>query len=80
MFNCFFFGARSPSKLVYIGAEGAFRKILGSVGQKWISEKVSKGGLFGSAGDRIPERGRPQSQISPGHRRMVEKTGQKRRF
>ena len=32
-----FFGARSPSKLVYIGAKGAFRKILGSVGQKWIS-------------------------------------------
>ena len=32
-----FFGARSPSKLVYIGAEGAFRKILRSVGRKWIS-------------------------------------------
>ena len=32
--NAFFFGARSPSKLVYIGSEGAFRKILGSVGQK----------------------------------------------
>ena len=45
-----FFRARSPSKLVYIGAEGAFRKILGSVGQKWISEKISKGGPFGSAG------------------------------
>ena len=41
---CVFFGARSPSKLVYIGAKGAFRKILGSVRQKWISEKVSKGG------------------------------------
>ena len=53
----FFFGARSPSKLVYIGAEGAFRKILGSVRQKWISEKVSKGGPFGSAGGRIPEGG-----------------------
>ena len=52
-----FFGARSPSKLVYIEAEGAFRKILGSVGQKWISEKVSKGGPFGSAGGRIPEGG-----------------------
>ena len=25
------------SKLVYIGAKGAFRKILESVGQKWIS-------------------------------------------
>ena len=55
--NCVFFGARSPSKLVYIGAEGAFRKILGSVRQKWISEKVSKGGPFGSAGGRIPEGG-----------------------
>ena len=53
--NCVFFGARSPSKLVYIGLEGAFRTILGSVGQKWISEKVSKGGPFGSAGGRIAE-------------------------
>ena len=57
--NSIFFGARSPSKLVYIGAKGAFRKILGSVGQKGISEKVSKGGPFGSAGGRIPEVGRP---------------------
>ena len=53
--NSVFFCARSPSKLVYIGAKGAFRKILGSAGQKWISEKVSKGGPFGSAGGRIPE-------------------------
>ena len=57
--NSVFFGARSPSKLVYIGAKGAFRKILGSVCEKWISEKVSKGGPFGSAGGRIPEGGRP---------------------
>ena len=35
--NCLFFGARAPSKLVYIGAKGAFRKILGLIGQKWIS-------------------------------------------
>ena len=48
---------RCPSKIAYIGAEGAFRKILGSVGQKWISEKVSKGGPFGSAGGQIPEGG-----------------------
>ena len=48
-----FFGARSPSKLVYIGAEGAFRKILGSVGQKWIygqsimvNQKVSAAFLY----------------------------------
>ena len=52
-----FFGARSPSKIAFIGAKGAFRKILGSVGQKWISEKVSKGGPFGSAGGQIPEGG-----------------------
>ena len=71
--KCVFFGARSPSKLVYIGAEGAFRKILGSVRQKWISEKVSKGGPFGSAGGRIPEGGasappppRPPPKSAPG--------------
>ena len=53
-----FFGARSPSKIAFIGAEGAegaFRKILGSVSQKWIFEKASKGGPFGSAGGQIPE-------------------------
>ena len=65
--NCVFFGARCPPKLVYIGAEGAFRKILGSVRQKWISEKVSKGGPFGSAGGRIPEGGgvRPPAPPPP---------------
>ena len=32
------FSARAPhSKLVYISAKGAFRKIKGSLGQKWIS-------------------------------------------
>ena len=60
----FFWRVRSPSELVYIGAVGAFRKILGSVGQKWISEKVSKGGPFGSAGGRIPEGG-GASKIRP---------------
>ena len=35
--NCVFSARAPPSKLVNIGAEGAFRKILGSVGQKWIS-------------------------------------------
>ena len=53
----FFFGARFTSKLVYIGAQGAFRKILGSVGQKWVFEKLSKGGPFGSSGGRNPEGG-----------------------
>ena len=60
-----FFGARSPSKIAFIGAEGAFRKVLGSVGQKWISEKVSKGGPFGSAGGQIPEGGRPPPPPPP---------------
>ena len=45
-----FFGARSPSKIAYIGAEGAFRKILGSVGQKWISEKYQRGDPLGRQG------------------------------
>ena len=63
--NRVFFGARSPSKLVYIGAKGAFRKILGSVGQKWISEKASKGGPFVSAGGRIPKGGRPHPPPPP---------------
>ena len=43
-----FFGA-SPSKLVYIGAKGAFTKILGSVSQQWTSQTSTKGGPFGSA-------------------------------
>ena len=46
----FFFGARSPSKLVYIGAEGALRKILGSVGQKWISKLYQRGDPLGRQG------------------------------
>ena len=51
-----FFDARSPSNLVY---SGAFRKTLGSVSQKWISQNSTKGEHFGSAGGRIPggERG-----------------------
>ena len=48
--------ARSPSKLVYIGAKGVLRKILGSVGQKWISYKVPKGGPLGRQGV-VPEGG-----------------------
>ena len=46
----FFWRALPLTKLVYIGAKGAFRKILGPVDQKSISEKVPKGGPFGSAG------------------------------
>ena len=54
--NVFFFGARSPLKLVYIGAKGVFRKILGSV-TKNESQNSTKGGPFGSARGRIPEEG-----------------------
>ena len=39
---------RTPlSKLVYFGAKGALRKILGSVGQKWISQNSTKADPFG---------------------------------
>ena len=38
-----FFGARSPAELVYFGARGACRKILGSVNQKVISHNSTKG-------------------------------------
>ena len=50
-----FFGARSPSELVWIGAKGVFRKILRSVSQKWISENSTKGGPFRLTGGGIPE-------------------------
>ena len=53
-----FFGTLPPSKLAYIGAQGAFRKILGSVSQKWISQISTEGGFFGSAWGQIPEGGR----------------------
>ena len=75
--NRVFFGARSPSKLEYIDAKSAFRKVLGSVGQKWISEKVSKGGPFGSAGGWIPEEGgnvrktAPPPKPAPGFNRLI---------
>ena len=64
------FFTRSPSKLVYIGA---FKKILGSVGQKWIFLKVPKGGPFGSAGGRIPggERPPPSKSAPEGNSRKL---------
>ena len=45
-----FFVARFTSKLVYIGAKDAFRKILGSVSQKWISQNSTKGDPLGRHG------------------------------
>ena len=38
-----FFDVRSPSKLVYFGAKGTFRKISGSISQKWTSQNSTKG-------------------------------------
>ena len=60
-----FFGARSPSKLVYIGAAGAFRKVLGSVGQKWISEKVSRGDPLVRQGVESLRKGGPSAPTPP---------------
>ena len=41
-----FLGARSPSKLVYIGAKGAFRKVLGSVNKNGYLKIVQRGTLW----------------------------------
>ena len=48
--KCIFFGARSPSQLLYIDAEGAFRNIFGVGRTKMDFLKSTKGGPFGSAG------------------------------
>ena len=45
--NCVFSARAPPSKLVNIGAKGAFRKILGSVSQKWISQNSTNGDPLG---------------------------------
>ena len=42
-----------PSKVVHFGTKGAFRKTLGSVRQKGISQNSTKGGPFESAWGRI---------------------------
>ena len=66
--HVFFFLARAlPSKLVYFGAKGAFRKILGSVRQKRISQNSTMGKPFGSTGGRIPEKGQrpPHPKSAP---------------
>ena len=52
-----FFGARCPLKLVYIGAEGAFKNFFKVRPQEWILENSRQGGPFGSGGGRIPEGG-----------------------
>ena len=48
-----FFLARAPLKVsiyVSIGTQGAFRKILGSVGQKWIPKKYQRWDPLGRQG------------------------------
>ena len=55
----FFLARALPQKMVYIGAQGVFRKILESVGQKWTSYKVTKGGPLGRQGVESLKRKRP---------------------
>ena len=50
------------------GAKGAFRKILSSFSRKLIFQNSTKGGIFGSAGGRIPGGGgggRPPPPLNP---------------
>ena len=49
-----FFGARFPLKLVFIGAQGAWKNFRVRH-QKWISQNSTRDGPFGSAGGRILE-------------------------
>ena len=48
--SCVFLGARSPSKLAYIGAKGAFRKILGSISLNGYLKVVQRGKPLGGQG------------------------------
>ena len=52
-----FLARAPPSKLVCIGAEGSFRKFLGSISQNWLSQNSTKGDFFRSTGGRIAEGG-----------------------
>ena len=69
-----FFGARSPAKLVYIGAKGAFRKILGSINQKWKSQNSTKAG--GHISERVKVRP-PPSPLNPPQSQRAEELGVK---
>ena len=60
-----FFGARFPTKITNIGAEGAFTKTLGSVSPNWRSDNSTKGGPFGSAGGRVPEKESVRNTLNP---------------
>ena len=50
--NCVFSASALPSKLVNIGAKGAFWKTLGSVSPQMDVSNSTKVGTFGSAGGR----------------------------
>ena len=50
-----FFLARAPSKLVFNGATGAFRKKIRFSRRKWVAQNKTNRGASGSAGGRIPE-------------------------
>ena len=59
--NCVFLARAppAPSKLVFLGAKGTFRKVEGSCSQKWISENCTNGESFESAGVESLRGGRP---------------------
>ena len=54
--NSRFFGACSPSKLVYIGSKGSFRKISGQLAKKGYLKIWQRGG-------KIPEKGGTQNPL-----------------
>ena len=47
-----FFCARSPCKIIYIGAHSTFRKTLRLVSQKWMSEIIPKGDFLEKIGNQ----------------------------
>ena len=52
-----FLARATPSKLVYSGADGAFRKLLGSVTKIGYLKIVQRGDPLGRQGGRIPKKG-----------------------
>ena len=63
--NCVFSARAPPSNLVYIGAKGAFRKILKPVIQKWISRNSTKGDPLGQQGVESLRDGGPPPSLNP---------------
>ena len=59
-----FFGGRSPSKLVYISVEGAFRKLMGWLAKNYVIKNTQMGPLVSEGVE--PLRERPSSKYAPG--------------